>query len=102
MLIAILFGTPTTDEKTGDLFHELSLENNIIAALSFYSLFFGVMWGLFASGVKRLHDMATSGWWMLFMLFPLGIILLGVLIFARGAGGRRRRESDRPPPSDPS
>ena len=35
---------------------------------------------LLAAGSRRLHDIGKSGWWLLFMLAPVGgIILLGIL-----------------------
>ncbi len=96
MLIAFLFGTPTPGEEISEaaeesmIFYKISSSDHIVAFIIsfilFIPLFIGMSWGLFASGVKRLHDMNASGWWILFMLTPLAIILSGVLIFVRGGG----------------
>ena len=89
-IISFSFGTPGPGEEPGIVDYEITPENNIIAFLVSTILFFillvGMTWGLFASGIKRLHNMEKSGWWMLVMLTPLGFILFLVLIFARGGG----------------
>ena len=91
-LIPYLFGRPTLGEEFGVMGYRITAEDNLVAAYSFYVIFFilliGVTCGQFASGVKRLHDMAASGWWILFMLFPLNIILLVVLIFVPSVSER--------------
>ncbi len=50
----------------------------LVVFISFLILFIvlviGGTLGLFASGIKRLHDMAASGWWMLVMFLPLNFI----------------------------
>jgi len=45
----------------------------------------------FVIGVRRLHDMDKSGWWILFLLVPgLNAVLLLVLLFRRGTAGPNR------------
>ena len=44
-----------------------------------------------AVGVRRLHDVGRSGWWMLIILVPLiGVILLLIWNLSRGEDGPNR------------
>jgi FAD/FMN-containing dehydrogenase/uncharacterized membrane protein YhaH (DUF805 family) len=45
-----------------------------------------LLWGLFATSTKRLHDRGRSGWWLLVIVIPvLGLVWLGWQLLIRGA-----------------
>jgi uncharacterized membrane protein YhaH (DUF805 family) len=43
-----------------------------------------------AVGVRRLHDLNKSGWWMLLFLFPFGGLVLFVFMLLKGDTGPNR------------
>ena len=64
-----------------------------------YSL--GVLVPSIAVGIRRLHDTAKSGWWLLIGLVPLvGFIILIVFFATQGAQGPNQYGP--PPPSEPA
>ncbi len=80
---------------------------NIVANVLDYVLFganmgvFSVIWSLgllvpcIAVGVRRLHDLDKSGWWLLIGLIPLiGTIILIVWFIGKGTQGSNRFGSD--------
>ena len=40
-----------------------------------------VLWMTLAAGVRRLHDLGHSGWWMLLFLVPLVSLVLALLLY---------------------
>jgi uncharacterized membrane protein YhaH (DUF805 family) len=63
------------------------------STLLLYPPFFAVLLSL---AVRRLHDQARSGWWLLALLVPvLGPLLVGWwLLFARGTAGDNPHGAD--------
>ena len=54
-----------------------------------------------AVGVRRLHDTARSGWWILIGLIPLvGFIVL--IVFWAGQGSPGANQYGAPPPNEPA
>jgi uncharacterized membrane protein YhaH (DUF805 family) len=45
---------------------------------------------LLSAAVRRLHDVGFSGWWLLLLLLPLGVGVLGILLCWPGADGPNR------------
>lgn len=55
-----------------------------------------VLLPLLAAGARRLHDIGKSGWWQLFLLVPVGgLVILGVL-WAQPTSGSLPEESPAP------
>jgi uncharacterized membrane protein YhaH (DUF805 family) len=54
---------------------------------------------LIAAGARRLHDVNRSGWWQLFALVPLGVIVLIVFLIQPSAptGGAESRVDPQSP-----
>jgi uncharacterized membrane protein YhaH (DUF805 family) len=93
--IAVSFGTPGPGEEPESVRYTLSMEDNFVATLVFFLLFFtffvGLTWGYLATGVKRLHDLGFSGWTLLVSLIPiLGFVVVFALVFVRGDVGENR------------
>ena len=54
-----------------------------------------------AVGIRRLHDTARSGWWILIGLIPLvGFIVL--IVFWAGQGNPGANQYGAPPPNEPA
>ena len=82
----------------------------ILSALSRASFIFAVLnlaYGIalivpsIAVGIRRLHDVGKSGWWLLISLVPLvGIIILIVFLATQGDPGANQYGP--PPPTEPA
>ena len=63
----------------------------ILAALISFIVTLGLLLPSIAVGVRRLHDIDRTGWWMLLVLIPLiGQIVLLVFFCLRGTDGPNR------------
>ncbi len=52
----------------------------LVSKVSSSIFLIGVLLPLLAAGTRRLHDSGKSGWWQLFLLVPVGgIVLVGIL-----------------------
>ncbi len=76
------------------------LDNLIFGSASGYSLL-ATIWGLaiflpsIAVGVRRLHDLDKSGWWLLLCLIPLiGFLVLLFWFIQQGTRGQNRFGAD--------
>jgi len=69
----------------------------VIGKPIFYTLFtLGVLIPNIAIGVRRLHDLDRSGWWLLLSFIPLvGAIILIVWFCSKGTDGPNRFGPDR-------
>lgn len=69
----------------------------VIGVAVFYTLFaLAVLLPNIAIGVRRLHDLDRSGWWLLLGLIPLiGAIILLVWFCSKGTDGPNRFGEDR-------
>ena len=69
----------------------------VIGRPIFYTLFtLGVLIPNIAIGVRRLHDLDRSGWWLLLSFIPLvGAIILIVWFCSKGTDGPNRFGPDR-------
>lgn len=76
---------------------------NLSSALSVALLgvvYIGMLVMSIALGVRRLHDLDKSGWWLLLMIVPLVNLFLALyLIFAGGSDGENRFGAPPPPNS---
>lgn len=89
VLVSPLFLSPPVDPVTWETF-PLGWNAWIAGVLMIFALWIAV-----SSGVRRLHDLGWSGWWMALVLSPLkfftifaGVLGLLILAFWRGARGR--------------
>jgi uncharacterized membrane protein YhaH (DUF805 family) len=81
----------------------------ILSALSRVSVIFAVLYAVYgialivpsiAVGIRRLHDVGKSGWWLLISLVPLvGFIILIVFLATQGNPGPNQYGP--PPPTEP-
>ena len=61
---------------------------SILFSILFVMFFFGANIAYLIIGIRRLHDMDKSGWWMLFVFVPLAnLALMVALLFTPGTKG---------------
>ena len=84
MIVSLVFSILGSIKGIGGLFTVLS---------GLYSL--GVFLPSIAVGIRRLHDIGKSGWWLLISLVPIiGGIWLIVLLATEGTSGENSYGSD--------
>ena len=54
-----------------------------------------------AVGIRRLHDTARSGWWILIGLIPL-VCFIVLIVFWAGQGNPGANQYGAPPPNEPA
>ncbi|QIM66023.1 hypothetical protein A4G16_00855 [Mannheimia granulomatis] len=104
-----LSATGTLDKTANTLYQDLegSTFQNMIRASFTYLLFlpFVICW--IAGAVRRLHDIGTFGWWVLFILAPIWLffdnwVIMIPLLFLFFKKGQDFHNKYGPPPHNPN
>ena len=86
-----------SDEENQEVFSVESIRNISNFILYFLGLISSIMmiWGSICLGVKRLHDLNKSGWFILFSFIPIISFLLGIyMLFFKGTDGENQFGKD--------
>ena len=71
----------------------ITAEMAIVFSLPYYVFILAILLPNIAVGIRRLHDIDKSGWWLLVGLIPLvGAIWLIVLFATEGNSGEKQFE----------